>query len=198
MNTIFSWRIRICATMLALPITAAAQWSGGTAATTSTPIEPIPLRARFLIGPRVGGNRNFHSGGFRTISEANCPKFAQGSGFGYLAGLTAEYVGGSHWGIIPAITYESRPGRFSQQLANIKVGLAGFPDPVDQTIEASSDIAYRMVNMEVLYKYEFAFNRSFRVSVAAGPAAAAVLGGKITQAQDLVLPLDARFISHPE
>ncbi|MDB5035653.1 MAG: hypothetical protein JWQ98_2894 [Chlorobi bacterium] len=106
MNTIFSWRAFICAVLLALPVTATAQRSDETAETTSTPIEPIPLRARFLIGPRVGANRNFHSGGFRTISEADCPKFAQGSGFGYLAGLTAEYVGGSHWGMYPGAFYD--------------------------------------------------------------------------------------------
>ncbi|MDB5035654.1 MAG: hypothetical protein JWQ98_2895 [Chlorobi bacterium] len=197
MNKVFSftWFAVVCAALLALPLVAIAQESGQTADDTSDPLNFKPLRPKFLLGPRFGGNRNFHSGGFRTISESNCPKFDQGSGFGYLAGLTAEYVGGANWGIIPAVTYESRPGSFTQQLPDVKVLLADFPEPVNQTISTSSDITYQMVNMEVLYKYEFAFNKSFRVSVAAGPAAAIVLGGKITQVQDLNEPLNARFLN---
>jgi hypothetical protein len=160
----------------------------------SSPIEFKAPRAKFLAGPRLAINRNFHTGGFRTIKESNCPIFSSGSGWGYAGGLTAEYIAGRNWSIIPAISYESRPGSFKQSLPNVQVLLDGEILPVEQTIDAASDITYQIVSAEVLYKQEFLqLGKSIRLSAAAGPAASVVIGGQITQVQDLIEPQNARF-----
>src|SRR5207302_9604660 len=57
----------------------------------SNPLNPTQKRSQVLIGPVFGINRNFHSGGFRTIHEPNCPIFEQGGGWGFDAGLSAEF-----------------------------------------------------------------------------------------------------------
>ena len=73
--------------------------------------------------------------------------------------------------------------------------LEGTTTPVEQGIEALSDIDYRIMSAEVLYKYEIMQPaRSIRLSVAAGPTADLLLVGRKTQVQDLVDPDNARFI----
>jgi hypothetical protein len=159
------------------------------------PIWYPPVRAKLLAGPRMSITRNFHSGGFRAGDGTACIVLTDGSGWGYAGGLTAEYIAGRNWSIIPAISYESRPGSFRQRMPDLPVLLEGTTLPVNQSIEAISDIDYRIISAEVLYKYELVQPaRSVRLSVAAGPAADLVTVGRKTQVQDLINPDNARFI----
>lgn len=157
------------------------------------PLDPRPRRVHLLIGPRVGLNRNYHTGGFHTIEGASCPKFTSGSGWGFLGGLTVEYIpGDGAWSIVPAVTFETRPGSFKQRLPDVLVLLES--DPALQTITSTSEVSYRLASVEVMYKQEIWHpGKSFRLSVTAGPVAGMVLGGTITQYNDLVLPTNARF-----
>ncbi len=192
----FSFIALACAALLAGPQAATAQ----DAEDLDNPLNPTQARSAILIGPRIGINRNFHTGGFRTINDPLCPLFESGSGWGYLAGITAEFIPAkATWSIIPAVTYESRPGHFEQSLEDLDVLLV-VPGQdttigVTQTVTTTSDITYQIVNAEVMYKQEIAqVGKRFRLSVAAGPSVAYVLGGTITQVQDLEQPLNARFI----
>src|SRR5688572_357454 len=88
----------------------------------SNPIEPDWPKASVLIGPVIGLNRNFHTGGFRTVTaDESCPVFEQGSGWGFLGGLTAELLLGESWSLIPRLMYESRPGSFHSELPDALV-----------------------------------------------------------------------------
>ncbi len=179
--------VAVCAATLMLPTMASAQGSN--------PIEFEQPPSKFLAGPRLLLNRNFHTGGFRTINDVLCPVFDEGSGWGWGAGLTFEYLAGKTWSIVPALTYESRPGSFTQRLPDAEVLLPGATTTVMQTVEATSEIAYTIASLEVLYKQEFAqFGDAVRLSVAAGPSASVVLSGTRTQHQDLIQPENARFI----
>jgi hypothetical protein len=189
-----SWLAVVCAALVMVPGLLRAQESGD-AEELDNPLNPTQPRAKLLIGPRGGINRNYHTGGFRTIEGVNCPKFESGTGWGYFGGLTAEFVAGKSWSIIPALTYESRPGHFRQELPEAAVLLEGGGGiPVNQSISTTSDITYQLLGAEVMYKQEFVtLGKSFRVSVAGGPVASLVMGGKITQVQDLNEPENARF-----
>ncbi len=169
--------------------------SGSAAFAQSNPLNPTVPKSKVLVGPRIGINRNFHTGGFRTIDDPNCPEFTSGTGWGFLAGLTAEFQFGETWSIVPSVQYESRPGSFTQTLPDALVLIPGEQDPVTQTVTTQSDITYSFVSAEVLYKQEFLVVGGLRFSAAAGPAFGYVLGGNNHQIQQLVEPQNARFIN---
>ncbi len=165
------------------------------------PLDPTQPKSQVLVGPTIGINRNFHSGGFRVIDEPNCPVFEGGTGWGFLAGLSAEFQLGESWSIIPRFTYESRPGEFQQKLQDVPVLLPSLdpnadPTVVNQTVSTTSTITYSLLNLDVLYKQEFwMIGKGVRISAVAGPAFAYVIGGKNRQVQDLESPANARFIN---
>ena len=164
------------------------------------PLDPQPSRRQVLVGPTFGITRNYHTGNFRIIDDPGCPLFTDGTGWGYLVGLTAEFLPNINgtWGIIPRVTFEQRPAQFSEELPNAKVLLPNQQDPenptiVDQTVSTLSDITYSLMNVEVLYKQELALLGDLRFSVLAGPAFQYVLGGTKRQTQTLDQPQEAVF-----
>jgi hypothetical protein len=166
------------------------------ASAQSNPLDPTVPRSQVLVGPTVGVSRNYHTGGFRTIEDPNCPIFEDGSGWGFLVGITAEFQPSPTWSIIPRVAYESRPAEFKQNLPDAQVLLPNATEPVNQTISTTSTITYNLLTAEVMYKYEFAkIGRGFRVAAEAGPAFGYVLGGTNRQVQDLLEPQNARFIN---
>lgn len=176
----------LCALLLAPADEAVAQGS--------SPIDFEVPRASVLVGPVIGVNRNFHTGGFRTVTaDESCPVFESGSGWGFLGGITAELLLGESWSLIPRLTYESRPGSFTSELPDALVLIPGTNEIVTQTVTASSEVTYTLINMEVLYKQEIADLGGMRIGVAAGPAFGIVIGGNNRQVQDLVEPENARF-----
>jgi len=159
------------------------------------PLNPNDPKSKVLVGPRLGINRNFHTGGFRVITDPLCPIFESGGGWGFQVGVTAEIQTGKTWSIVPAVTYESRPGAFTQSLPDAKVLLSGMDTPVNQTVSTSSDVTYQFMNAEVLYKQDiYQVSNGFRISVTAGPAFQYIMSGKISQTMHLDEPENARFI----
>ncbi len=161
----------------------------------SNPLDPTVQKSKVLVGPVIGGSQNMHSGGFRTIDEPNCPVFTSGSGLGILGGITAEFQFGETWSIIPRITYQTRPGSFTQSLPNALVLLPGQSEPVNQSVTTSSEITYNLLTFETMYKQEFAELGPIRLGVATGPTISYVLGGNNYQVQDLIDPPNARFVN---
>jgi hypothetical protein len=160
----------------------------------STPIEAAPQRAPVLVGPVVGMNRNFHSGGFRTItSDEACPIFSNGSGWGFLAGVTAEIALSPVSAVIPRLTYESRPGSFESRLPDALVLPRGATDVIKQSVTASSSVSYTLFGIEGLYKHEVGTLGAMRIALAAGPALGVVIADNNRQVQDLVEPTNAVF-----
>lgn len=159
------------------------------------PLDPTIPKSKVLVGPRVGVNRNFHTGGFRVITDPLCPIFESGSGWGFQAGITAEFQPGKLWSIVPAVTYDSRPGSFSQSLPDALVLLSGMDTPVNQTVSTKSEVQYQFMNIEVLYKQSLVpIARGFNLAVTAGPAFQYIMSGKIDQTMHLDEPENARFI----
>jgi hypothetical protein len=159
----------------------------------------MPQRPRNLIGPVAGANRNFHTGGFRTIKDPLCGVFESGAGQGYLLGLSSEFVISpqGYASIVPRIMYEQRPGSFRQELAEVKVLMPQTSIPVDQKVAISSSIVYNLLSAEVLYKHDVAMLGGVRLALAAGPAVSLVTGGHNYQVEDLITPENAR-LSHPD
>ncbi|MGH7954432.1 MAG: hypothetical protein ACREOZ_00570, partial [Gloeomargaritales cyanobacterium] len=100
------------------------------------PLFPNPRPKRIFIGPIVGYNSNFHSGGFRTLGGAglsapDCGDFTTGGGNGIIAGLAAEYwfKPGGPTALQFKVYYEQKPGNFNQQGADLP-----YFDPTTNTI----------------------------------------------------------------
>jgi hypothetical protein len=160
----------------------------------SSPIRSAGERPSFLIGPVVGVNQNFHSGGFRTVSsDESCPVFTSGGGVGFLGGASAEINAGPKSGVVARLTYESRPGTFENELPESYILPEDGTEAVKQTVVATSEVSYSILNAEVLYKYEVAQAGPLKIGVAAGPAFGLVLSGHNRQVQDLITPENARF-----
>ena len=180
----------LAAVALLLPACASIAPSDG-----STPITPQSPRAAVLVGPVLGLNRNFHSGGFRTISsDATCPYFEEGTGWGMLGGVTAEMMLTEHSALIPRLTYESRPGSFTSALPDALVQMPGQDGPVNQSITARSDVTYGLLGVELLYKHEIGTLGAMRLALSGGPAVAYVVGGTNRQVEELIEPANARFL----
>jgi hypothetical protein len=163
----------------------------------ANPLDPTKYRSQILAGPVVGVTRNFHTGGFRTIDEPLCPMFEEGSGWGYLLGVTAEYIPrmDGYWSLIPRVTYERRPGNFTEHLPEVPVLPAGEHVPINQSVDVVSTVSYDLLSAELMYKREFAQIGYVRFAAEAGPAGALVLGGRNRQTEDLIDPPNARFIN---
>lgn len=160
------------------------------------PLESTVHFTKVLVGPVVGGSRDYHTGGFRTVNDPICPVFSQGTGWGPLAGISAEFVMGEAWSLISRICYDNRPGNFRQYLPDAGVLVVNQPDPVKQTVSTESVIGYRMLTAEMMYKQDLArIGKSIRLSVAAGPVLGYVLGGTNRQVMNLEQPQNARFIN---
>jgi hypothetical protein len=163
----------------------------------SNPLDPVQPRAMLLLGPTIGVNRNFHTGGFRTIiADASCPVFNEGSGWGFSAGVSAEFLFGESWSIVPRILYEQRPGSFTQDLPDALVQLpidsVKF-DLVKQHVSTSSEIGYGLATVQAFYKQELAMLGEGRFGVLVGPEVNFVISGHNRQVLDLIEPENARL-----
>ncbi|KXK56945.1 MAG: hypothetical protein IPM61_11620 [Chlorobi bacterium] len=164
--------------------------------TAPNPLDPNVPRSQIVVGPTVGVTRNWHTGGFRTIDEPNCPTFEQGAGWGVLAGLTAEYQTPWNWTVVGRVSYQTRPGSFRQYLPDAEVILPSSQTSTTQTVRTDATITYNLVAAELAYNHRVArLAKGVFLNVEAGPAFSVVLGGSNRQVQDLIEPQNARFVN---
>lgn len=156
--------------------------------TPDNPLFPKPRPKRFFIGPMVGYNSNFHSGGFQTLGgpglDVACGDFSKGGGNGILAGLAAEYwfKPGGPTALQMRVYYEQKPGTFDQTGS-----LASLVDPTDGSVHNffvvhHVEAKYNLVNIEVQYKYNFP---GTRFGVAIGPKFGFMISSDYHQYQQL-------------
>ena len=178
----------LCSLLLAPSTPLAAQDDAPSPISTGTERPPL------MIGPSLGFNRSFHSGGFRTISaDETCPVFEGGGGWGFMIGGNAEFALGDNAGLIARLGYESRPATFEADLPASYVLQEGSNEAVPQTLVARSEISYSLVNIDALYRHQIAMLGTSPISIIAGPTVGIVVGGGNRQMHDLILPENARF-----
>ena len=164
--------------------------------TPDNPLFPKPRPKRFFIGPMVGYNSNFHSGGFQTLGgpglDAACGDFTTGGGNGILAGLAAEYwfKPGGPTALQMRVYYEQKPGTFEQN-----AGQSPIVDTAGNvhlfTLYHHVEAQYNLVNVEVQYKYNFP---GTRFGVAIGPKFGFMLSSHYHQYQQLTGDNGEQFI----
>lgn len=168
-------------------------------ATISNPLNQGIARSQIVVGPTIGVTRNWHTGGFRTVDDPNCPIFEQGAGWGILAGITAEYQTKWQWTVVGRVSYQTRPAAFRQYLPDVEVILPNSQIPINQTVQTDADITYNLVTTELAYNYRIArLAKNVFLNVEAGPSFSYVIGGKNRQVQDLIEPQNARFVNPDE
>ncbi len=181
-----------CAIFVSAFTATQSQWRIGV---ESDPLGTHFTRDRILVGPTLGVNRNYHTGGFRVLNDPICPIFQGGSGRGYLFGITAE-VQHNDWSIIPRISYESRPGEFRERLEDADVFIADQGISVNQSVTTQSSVTYHLLNAEVMFKHDIVIiGRKIRIGLAGGPVAGYVVNGTLRQFQDLDEPTNGRFVN---
>jgi len=165
---------------------------------SSNPLDPLVKKSKLLMGPVFGVNRNFHTGGYKVFDEPLCPPFENGTGWGFAAGFTVEFLAGETWSIVPRIMYETRPGLFVSEMPDVDVlvNSGNATQKVSQTVNLESSIKYNLATFDVLYKQEILpITNTLRLAGMLGPAVSAALGDNNRQVQNLVLPENAKFIN---
>ncbi|MBX7156695.1 MAG: hypothetical protein K1X91_17185 [Bacteriodetes bacterium] len=161
----------------------------------ANPLEPEAAPPRLYIGPVVGYNKVFQTGNFASFAdEARCPTFVDGSGNGFFAGMTAEFLMGdpknSKSSIIVRALYNSMPSSFTQEGDNLPslVILNGQQTVIRTSTQHTADIAYTTADVEVMYKFNLG---NTPLVIMAGVAPGLVIQKHITQKFKLVNATDA-------
>jgi hypothetical protein len=160
----------------------------------ANPLVPAQRRPRVYVGPVVGYNRALHSSGFQSVAgDVLCPTFETGSGNGFYAGGSFEYLLGSptasRSSIIVKALYDYMPAYYEvpgDQLPSLG------PDGsvVNSTVRHVAEVKYTTVALEGLYKLNL-FDSYFGVVV--GPTVGLVISADREQRMELVEPLNAVF-----
>jgi|SRR5579883_1115786 len=154
------------------------------------PLFPNPRPKRIFIGPMVGYNSNFHSGGFLTLGAPSlavpdCGSFNTGGGNGILAGLAAEYwfKPGGATALQLRVYYEQKPGTFTS---------TGTPIPYFNTTnnqllyfqrDYEVQAQYNLINVEITYKYDIPGLPHFGIEI--GPKFGFLMSSQYHQYQTL-------------
>lgn len=153
------------------------------------PLFPKPRPKRIFVGPMVGYNSNFHSGGFRTLgaaglSDAECGDFTKGSGNGLLFGLAAEYwfKPGGPTALQLRVYYEAKPGKFTSESSPLPVVDTAKGDIYYFTRTHTVEAVYNLLNVEIQYKYNLP---GTRFGVAIGPKFGFLSGSEYYQVQSV-------------
>lgn len=162
----------------------------------ANPLIPEKSRPRIYVGPVVGYNRSLHASGFESIAgDILCPQFTQGSGNGYYAGVSVEYLLGSpkdsKSSIIARVLYNYLPAYYEEPGDNLP-SLAPDGSVVQSSVRHVAQIEYRTVDIEAVYKLNL-FNSNFGVVV--GPSVGIVMSANRQQRMELVEPANAVFDS---
>ncbi len=164
--------------------------------------EGLPVAETTIwIGATAGVTFNEHTGNFRIIEDPSCPLFTDGTGTGYLYGLSSKITpsSGEAFSLLSRLTYERRPATFSTLFPSATVLLPGDdptkPRVVTQSIRAESSIEYDLLNTELLAGLRLVQLGPFERHAQAGPALQYVLATHMKQTQSLIEPAEARFIN---
>ena len=165
----------------------------------STPIMPAAQPPRIYVGPIVGFNQNFHSGGFTSfVADVNCPNFRSGNATGFYVGGSFEYLLGdpedARSSILARLTYDTRPASFEEEDTEYPVLVVTPEDPdgtvIFPVVNHSAEIDYNMINLDIMYKLMVG---NTRVGIMVGPAVGMVMDANVQQKFNLVSPLEAQF-----
>ena len=154
------------------------------------PLFPRPRARRIFIGPMVGFNDNFHSGGFLTLgglvaNQPDCGSFNSGTGNGILGGIAAEYwfKEGGPTSLQLRIYYEQKPGNFTSVSVPEPyfVPATGTTEYFDLNRQVTA--RYNLINLEVQYRYDIPGLPHFGVAI--GPKFSLVSSTYYEQKQTL-------------
>jgi hypothetical protein len=163
----------------------------------ANPLVPAKAKPRIYVGPVAGYNRSLHASGFQSVSgDVLCPDFTQGSGNGYYAGVSAEYLLGSpkdsKSSIIARVVYSYLPAYYEEQGDQLpSLGPDGV-EVVMSSVRHVAEIKYSMIDIEAVYKLNL-FNSNFGIVV--GPTLGIVVSAERQQRMELVEPLNATLDS---
>ncbi|MBS1912477.1 MAG: hypothetical protein JST22_10865 [Bacteroidetes bacterium] len=121
---------------------------------------------------------------------------------GLAVGLSAQISLSKRWYLLPAVTYDSRPGAFHAPMDTnnpmVQIESNGF-DTVPgkaRSVVARTTLTYRVLNSELLLGMRVtSFGRDVDLVAALGPAVGYVVGSRVSQRIDLVDPDTFRFVN---
>lgn len=125
------------------------------------PLNPGGQPPRIFIGPIIGLNQNFHSGGFEVVGDQSndCPVFESGDASGIYIGLSGELRLGedpatSNSSLLARVMYDTRGANFEK---------TDTPYPFrdedgtvrDANVNHISEITYNLMTVDIMYKLLF-------------------------------------------
>ena len=170
----------------------------------SDPLTPAKAPPRIYMGPIVGYNKVMNSGGFASFSnDINCPTFADGSGNGFFAGWTFEYLLGdpknSKSSLIARILYDNMPSSFTEKGDHlpslVRDGSTGRDTVIFTTTQHVAEIKYATIDLDLVYRFNLG-NTPLGIDVGLSPGFA--MTQNLVQKFQLIDPANARLVPPPD
>lgn len=168
----------------------------------ANPLRPRKMPPRILIGPVVGFNQNFHTGGFASFTnDENCPQFQSGNATGFYLGGSFEYLLGDPRDARSSILFRGlldlRPASFEEVGDNLPSRMQDGDESrvVFSTTSHNAEIEYTNLNLEILYKLMLG---ETKIGIALGPSVGINLTTSAEQTFNLLEPQNAIFVEDPE
>ena len=151
--------------------------------------EPPPIskherfETRFLAGIGLGGSLGQFSGGIPMVYRPICNHLEEGSGVGYSAGVTGEYLLSRSLSLSINARYGSQPGSFErlEPVGSTRLQTDGEIGHV--VVRINSAIDYQAIQTDLLLKWTAGHFKGSRngAGVAIGPSISLPLKGTMTQ-----------------
>lgn len=159
------------------------------------------LQTRFLAGVVLSGTADDYTAGIPMVYAPICNHLQAGSGWGYSAGLTFDYLLNREWSLSLQTRYGRYPGSF-QRLEPIGTSYVGDGDnPNYVVITIDSDIQLDVLGADLLVKWSPSTvgSSQTRFGLAAGPSFDVPVVGKMSQRHTMtVYDADGEFVTNRE
>ncbi|MGE3800242.1 MAG: hypothetical protein AB7H80_04415 [Candidatus Kapaibacterium sp.] len=141
------------------------------------------IETRFLAGVSLSGSLAEYSNGIPMVYTPICNHLEAGSGLGYAAGITTEYLLSRSLSLSLNARYGSHPGSFERAEVVGTTTVRTGEEPGFLLVRINSDIAYEAIETDLLLKWTAGEMRGGRngLGFAIGPTLSVPLKGTMTQ-----------------
>ncbi len=167
---------------------------------TESPIEAVSNKKPIYTGPIVGINKVITTGQFASFaSQSQCPLFKDGSGTGFFAGWTFEYLIGkdaktSKSSIIARVIYDNFPTSFTMKGDQLP-SLVRMPDGSDQVIISEvqhyTGLKYTTLDLDLAYRFNLG---DTPLGITAGPTVGFAMTQDLVQEFRLISPSNVQLV----
>ena len=167
-----------------------------------SPLQAVSYKKPLYTGPIVGINKVITTGQFASFAgSAQCPQFKDGSGTGFFAGWTCEYLLGkdaktSTSSIIARVLYDNFPTSFTvkgDQLPSL-VNMNGRDTVIVSTVQHYTALKYTTIDLDLVYRFNLG---ATPLGIDIGPTIGFASTQTLTQEFQLISPDNVKLVHDP-